>query len=50
MKNSKNIDPSKIKTDEKSHKNIHIYYIGYVTSNIAKPPSVLYNNKINVMH
>ena len=29
--NIKNVDPNKIKIDEKSHKNILIYYIGYVT-------------------
>ena len=27
----KNFDPSNIKIDEKSYKNILIYYIGYVT-------------------
>ena len=26
-----NIDPNNIKTDEKSYKNILIYYIGYMT-------------------
>ena len=30
MINMKNLDPNKIKIDEKSHKNV-IYYIGYVT-------------------
>ena len=29
--NVKNFDSDKIKTDEKSYKNISIYYIGYVT-------------------
>ena len=29
--NIKNVDPNKIKIDEKSYKNILIYYIGYVT-------------------
>ena len=29
--NMKNLDPNKIKIEEKSHKNILIYYIGYVT-------------------
>ena len=29
--NIKNFDPGKIKIGEKSHKNIFIYYIGYVT-------------------
>ena len=31
MINIKNLDPKKIKIDEKSYKNILIYYIGYVT-------------------
>ena len=31
MINIKNLDPNKIKIDEKSYKNILIYYIGYVT-------------------
>ena len=35
--NIKNIDPDKIKIDEKSHKNNVIYYIGYVTPNRVKP-------------
>ena len=30
MYNIKNFDPDKIKVDEKSYKNILIYYIGYV--------------------
>ena len=29
--NIKDFDPNKIKTDEKSYKNILIYYIGYIT-------------------
>ena len=29
--NIKNFDPNKIRIDEKSYKNILIYYIGYVT-------------------
>ena len=29
--NIKDFDPNNIKIDEKSHKNIYIYYIGYVT-------------------
>ena len=29
--NIENFDPNNIKTDEKSYKNILIYYIGYVT-------------------
>ena len=31
MTNIKNLDPNKIKIDEKSYQNIFIYYIGYVT-------------------
>ena len=33
MINIKNFDPNKIKTDEKSWRNILIYYIGYVMFN-----------------
>ena len=32
--NIKNFDPNNIKTDEKSYKNILIYYIGYITIKI----------------
>ena len=35
----KDFDPNSIKTDEKSYKNILIYYIGYVT--IKKRPKNL---------
>ena len=31
MTNIKNLDPNKIKIDEKSYQSILIYYIGYVT-------------------
>ena len=34
--NIKNIDPNKIEKDEKSYKNILIYYIGYVTIKDSK--------------
>ena len=34
--NIKNVDPNNIKTDEKSLKNIRIYYIGYVTIEDSK--------------
>ena len=27
----KNVDPNKIKTDKKSHKNFLVYYTGYMT-------------------
>ena len=43
MITTKNLDPNKIKIDEKSYKNILIYYIGYVTVNdlsYAKSSSV----------
>ena len=50
----KNLDQNKIKTDEKSYKNIFIYYIEYVTvkklsyakiNNVS--PLYLITNKIN---
>ena len=34
--NIKNVDPNNIKIDEKSYKNILIYYIGYVMINGSK--------------
>ena len=34
--NIKNVDPNNIKIDEKSYKNILIYYIGYVLINGSK--------------
>ena len=34
--NMKNFDPSNIKIDEKSQKNILIYYVGYVTIKYLK--------------
>ena len=46
MINIKYIDPDKIKIDEKSHKNIVIYSIGYVTTNRVKS-SYLIINKVN---
>lgn len=36
MINMKILDPNKIEIDEKSHKNIPMYYIGYATSNSAE--------------
>ena len=52
--NIKNFDPNKIKIDEKSYKNILLYYIWYVTtkgSNYVKINSVnpfyLIINKVN---
>ena len=34
--NIENFDPNNIKTDEKSYKNILMYYIGYVTTKGSK--------------
>ena len=42
----KNFDPSKIKIDENSYKNILIYYIKYITTNRVKS-LYLVINKIN---
>ena len=52
--NIKNFDPNNIKIDEKSYKNILIYYIGYVTIKDSKyvkinsvNPLYLIFNKVN---
>ena len=52
--NLKNLDPNNIKIDEKSYKNILIYYTGYVTIKILKylkinnvNPLYLIFNKVN---
>ena len=52
--NIKNFDPNKTKIDEKSYKNILIYYIGYVTIKALKHvkinslnPLYLIFNKVN---
>ena len=42
----KNLDPNKVKVDEKPYKKILIYYFGHVTSNIVKPLCLIIN-KIN---
>ena len=55
MINTKNLDPSNIKIDEKSYKNTLRYYICYVTSNSVNPLYLIINqingyikeNKIN---
>ena len=54
MINIKELDPNKIKINEKSYKNILIYYIGYVTFNEiscvkinSANPLYLIINKIN---
>ena len=44
MFNIKNLDPNNIKIDEKSYKNILIYYIGYVTPNVVNPLYLIINN------
>ena len=52
--NTKNFDSNNIKIDEKSYKNIFIYYIGYVTlkdleyvkTNSATPLYLIFN-KVN---
>ena len=41
--NIKSLNPNKIKIDEKSYKNILIYYIGYVTSNSLRPLCLIIN-------
>ena len=50
--NIKDLDPNNIKIDEKSYKNILIYYIGYVTikkdfKNFSLNPLYLVFNKVN---
>ena len=52
--NIRNFDPNNIKIDEKSYKNILIYYIGYVTIKDSKyvklyivNPLYLIFNKVN---
>ena len=43
----KNFDPYNIKIDEKSYKNIHIYYIGYMTIKDSKYVKI---NNLNLLH
>ena len=43
MMNINNLDPNNIKIDEKSHKNILIYCIGYVTPSSVKPLYLIIN-------
>ena len=45
--NIKDIDPNNIKIDEKSYKNILIYYIGYVTIKDLKYVKV---NSVNFLY
>ena len=46
--NIKNFHPNKIKIDEKSYKNILIYYIGYVTIEDSKYVNPLSFNRVNL--
>ena len=43
----KNFDPYNIKIDEKSYKNIHIYYIGYMTIKDSKYVKI---NNLNLLY
>ena len=45
--NIKNFDPNKIKIDEKSYKNILIYYIGYMT---IKDSKYVKTNSVNSLY
>ena len=45
--NIKNFDPNNIKIDEKSYKNILIYYIGYVTIKDMKKVKI---NSVNPLY
>ena len=45
--NIKNFDPNNIKTDERSYKNILIYYIGYATIKDLKYIKI---NSINTLY
>ena len=45
--NIKHLDPNKIKIDEKSYKNILIYYIGYVTIKDSKQVKI---NSVNPLY
>ena len=42
--NIKNFDPNNIKVDQKSYKNILIYYVGYVTQKGVKTLHFIINN------
>ena len=45
--NIKNFNPNNVKIDEKSYKNILIYYIGYVTIKDSKYVKI---NSVNPLH
>ena len=49
MINIKSLDPNKMKIDQKSYKNILIYYISYVTSNSVKPLYLIINNEMGTL-
>ena len=45
--NIKNVDPNNIKIDEKSYKNVPIYYVGYV---MIKDSKSVKNYSVNPLH
>ena len=45
--NIKDFDPNNIKINEKSYKNIPIYYIGYV---MVKDPKYIKTNSVNLLY
>ena len=47
--NIKNFDPNNIQIDEKSYKNILIYYIGYVTIKDSKHLKINSVNPLNLI-
>ena len=49
MINIKKFNPSNVKTDEKSYKNILIYYIGYVTINDSKYVKIYSANPLRLL-
>ena len=47
--NIKNFDPNNIKIDEKSYKNILIYYTGFVTVKYSKYVKIYSVNPLNII-
>ena len=47
--NLKNFDPNKIKIDEKSYKNILIFYIGYVMIKDSKYVKIISENPLSLI-
>ena len=47
MINTKNLDPNKIKIDEKSYRNICVYHIGYM---MVKVLSYVIINSVNLLY